>query len=124
MRLQIPSNDPDIDAFLTAQGPRFQSQAILMLIRMWINEFGPVNVLDRTMDAVTVTGLKQNSLSARASGSSAPSDTDVPAQTSPAASAAEPEVETPQPSTSKKKKSSTPEPPAAGEDFEAYFRQQ
>lgn len=59
LRLQMPADDPDVDAFLAAQGVRFQSQAIVMLIRMWVNEFGPTNVLEQTMGAVTASGLKQ-----------------------------------------------------------------
>lgn len=60
LRLQMPVDDPDVDAFLAAQGVRFQSQAIVMLIRMWVNEFGPTNVLEQTMGAVTVSALKQH----------------------------------------------------------------
>ncbi|MET3959917.1 hypothetical protein ABIE52_006852 [Rhodococcus sp. OAS809] len=58
LRLQMPVDDPDVDAFLAAQGVRFQSQAIVMLIRMWVNEFGPVNVLEQTMGSLTATTLK------------------------------------------------------------------
>lgn len=59
LRLQMPVDDPDVDAFLAAQGVRFQSQAIVMLIRMWVNEFGPTNVLEQTMGAVTASAIKQ-----------------------------------------------------------------
>lgn len=125
LRLQMPADDPDIEAFLAAQGARFQSQAIVMLIRMWVNEFGPVNVLDRTMDAVTVSALRHNSLSGHASGSPAPRDTDVPAQTAPATSVAHPEVETPQKSASTPQRTSPSTPatePPASDDFESFFR--
>lgn len=124
LRLQMPLNDPDIDAFLAAQGSRYQSKAILMLIRMWINEFGPVSVLDRTMDAVTVTGLKQNSLSAQTDASG---DTDVPAQTDAATSTSQPEAdfETEQtPVTPPQRTSASPAvTPPASDDFESFFRQ-
>lgn len=63
LRLQMPVDDPDVDAFLAAQGVRFQSQAIVMLIRMYVNEFGPTNVLEQTMGAVTATALKRNQIS-------------------------------------------------------------
>lgn len=67
LRLQMPVDDPDVDAFLAAQGVRFQSQAIVMLIRMWVNEFGPTNVLEQTMGAVTASALKQHPVATRSS---------------------------------------------------------
>lgn len=61
LRLQIPVDNPDVEAFLAAQGPRNQSQAIVMLIRMWVNEFGPTSVMEQTMGATTLSRLKQDS---------------------------------------------------------------
>jgi len=59
LRLQMPTDDADVEAFLAAQGARHQSQAIVMLIRMWVNEFGPTNVLEQAMGSITMTGLKR-----------------------------------------------------------------
>ena len=138
LRLQMPVDDPDVDAFLAAQGVRFQSQAIVMLIRMWVNEFGPTNVLEQTMGAVTVSGLKRGLVSNPASDepetterATAPTSAARP-QSAPApapAPAPEPEsVATPEPA-----QAPTPPPtpaattkPAASppsDDFEDLFRQ-
>lgn len=61
LRLQIPVDNPDVEAFLAAQGLRNQSQAIVMLIRMWVNEFGPTSVMEQTMGTTTLSRLKQDS---------------------------------------------------------------
>ncbi|MGB3675814.1 MAG: hypothetical protein WA988_15375, partial [Candidatus Nanopelagicales bacterium] len=52
-------------------GVRSQSQAIVMLIRMWVNEFGPVNVLEQTMEWATATNLKRGPTATPPSDSSA-----------------------------------------------------
>lgn len=62
LRLQIPVDNPDVEAFLAAQGVRNQSQAIVMLIRMWVNEFGPTSVMEQTMGSTTLSRLKQDSV--------------------------------------------------------------
>lgn len=71
LRLQMPVDDADVEAFLAAQGARHQSQAIVMLIRMWVNEFGPTNVLEQAMGSITMAGLKRGQGSAE-SAESAP----------------------------------------------------
>lgn len=60
MRLQMPGDDPVVRAFAEAQGPRSLSPAIRHLIHMWVNEFGPVSVVDLVLAGVTVPRVRSD----------------------------------------------------------------
>lgn len=60
MRLQMPGDDPVVRAFAEAQGPRSLSPAIRHLIHMWVNEFGPVSVVDLVLSGVTVPRVRSD----------------------------------------------------------------
>ena len=82
LRLQLPADDAIVDAFMAAQGARFQSQAIVMLIRMWVNEFGATNVMEQTMGALTTSSLKERVSATQATAAqlvTAPKQPEVPA---------------------------------------------
>lgn len=119
LRLQMPADDADVEAFLAAQGARLQSQAIVMLIRMWVNEFGPTNVLEQTMGSITMTDLKRRSGVGHQAPAPADSNTGI-------ASQPEPEATTP-PAPAARRASAKPTPSqtvASGlsDDFEDLFR--
>lgn len=81
LRLQLPADDAIVDAFMAAQGARFQSQAIVMLIRMWVNEFGATNVMEQTMGALTTSSLKERVSATQATAAqlvTAPKQPEVP----------------------------------------------
>lgn len=133
LRLQMPVDDPDVDAFLAAQGVRFQSQAIVMLIRMWVNEFGPTNVLEQTMGSVTVSGLKRNSVSTSTPARPAtaePAVVEQPTAPTSVAQSAPESVQAPTPAATPEPgptPAPAPSPPPAtaapSDDFEDLFRQ-
>jgi hypothetical protein len=118
LRLQLPADDAIVDAFMAAQGARFQSQAIVMLIRMWVNEFGATNVMEQTMGALTTSSLKERVSATQATAAqlvTAPKQPEVPEPRVPA-------KPTPPPT---RPASSPPTPPTSAspsDDFEDLFR--
>jgi hypothetical protein len=118
LRLQLPADDAIVDAFMAAQGARFQSQAIVMLIRMWVNEFGATNVMEQTMGALTASSLKERVSATQATAAqlvTAPKQPEVPEPRVPA-------KPTPPPT---RPASSPPTPPTSAspsDDFEDLFR--
>lgn len=71
MRLQMPGDDPVVRAFAEAQGPRSLSPAIRHLIHMWVNEFGPVSVVDLVLAGVTVPRVRSDVEAGTAAGAGA-----------------------------------------------------
>lgn len=57
LRLQMPSDDEILEAFLAAQGPRGAGPAILQLIHMWTREFGATDVIDTCLGTLTMGTL-------------------------------------------------------------------
>lgn len=74
----MPSDDTVVRDFAAAQGARGLAPGIRHLIHMWMNEFGPVNVVDTMMSTLTFPGL------AAANGANGVS-AHVPTQVQPAA---------------------------------------
>lgn len=63
MRLQMPGDDEVVRAFAEAQGPRALSPAVRHLIHMWVNEFGPVSVMDLVLSGVTMSRTRSDAAS-------------------------------------------------------------
>ncbi|OUS97412.1 hypothetical protein CA951_03465 [Rhodococcus sp. NCIMB 12038] len=123
LRLQIPVDNPDVEAFLAAQGTRNQSQAVVMLIRMWVNEFGPTSVMEQTMVATTLSRLKQDSVAQPAPVATAPEQDSEP-DAEPASVPVPPPAPEPAPvATPEPPIEALPAPPAAPrDDIEDLFR--
>lgn len=125
LRLQIPVDNPDVEAFLAAQGLRNQSQAIVMLIRMWVNEFGPTSVMEQTMGSTTLSRLKHDAGARHipAATPAAPPAPVVAEQGSAPEIAEQPEAEPePEPAAPTPAPSPSPAPAAPSDDIEDLFR--